>query len=256
MSLRAQTPILFPSETKVDRLLAIPTLPPSPLTSLSSLLPQIPSPPFPAPLPLTTSPTNVGAPLGYRATMIRLRVESLSTSHLLPLPPPIILPYTRASMVMMRAAALSTYCLAPPLRTPPSRTPPLLPIPLPASSPTLLLPSTHCRADVPEVTLPPLKMLFITPGPRYEIEECSFAPISRPTGGFRADYGFVGTLDVEIRRDLDREDDRLMMSGQLNLLHRDRRSHACTTRLMESEARASHEASVQSMDASDVTTMT
>nr|GFA88944.1 hypothetical protein [Tanacetum cinerariifolium] len=40
---------------------------------------------------------------------------------------------------------------------------------------------------------------------RYEIGECSYSPTARPTGGFRADYGFVGTLDVEIRRDSDRE---------------------------------------------------
>ncbi|GKC34235.1 hypothetical protein Tco_1046619, partial [Tanacetum coccineum] len=40
----------------------------------------------------------------------------------------------------------------------------------------------------------------------------------------------------------DAQDDRSLMSGQLNLLHRDRRSHARTARLIESEARASHEA--------------
>ncbi|GJX94860.1 hypothetical protein Tco_0349446 [Tanacetum coccineum] len=106
--------------------------------------------------------------------------------------------------------------------------------------------------------------------------------------GFRVDYGFVGTLDAEIRRDPNKEigygitdiledpdeipatdvaelgqrmtdfvttvrqdtdeiygrledaqDDRLLMSGQLNLLRRDRRSHAHTARLMKSEARAS-----------------
>ncbi|GJY26926.1 hypothetical protein Tco_0401652 [Tanacetum coccineum] len=39
MSIRAQTPIPFPSEAEVDRLLAIPTPPSSPLTLLSSLLP-------------------------------------------------------------------------------------------------------------------------------------------------------------------------------------------------------------------------
>ncbi|GKA81995.1 hypothetical protein Tco_0788743 [Tanacetum coccineum] len=39
------SPIPFPSEAEVARLLAIPTPPPSPLTPLSSLLPQIPSPP-------------------------------------------------------------------------------------------------------------------------------------------------------------------------------------------------------------------
>ncbi|GJR47293.1 hypothetical protein Tco_1315396 [Tanacetum coccineum] len=160
------------------------------------------------------------------------------------------------------------------------------------------------RADVPEVTLPPRKRLCVAPGPKYEVEECSSAPTARPTGGFRADYGFVGTLDAEIRRDPNREisygitdvwvdpdeiaeeipatdvaelcqrmtnfittvrqdtdeiykrlddaqDDRSLMSGQLNLLHRDRRAHARTTRLIESEARASREAWVQSMDDSD-----
>ncbi|GJQ93770.1 hypothetical protein Tco_0004909 [Tanacetum coccineum] len=94
-----------------------------------------------------------------------------------------------------------------------------------------------------------------------------------PTRGFRVDYGFVGTLDAEIRRDPDREidfvtivrqdtyeiygrlddaqDDRLLMSGQLNLLRRDRRSHARTARIMESEARVAREAWAQSMDTSD-----
>ncbi|GKG35134.1 hypothetical protein Tco_0440288, partial [Tanacetum coccineum] len=42
---------------------------------------SIPSPPFPAPPP--ASPIR---PLGYRAAMIRLRAETPSTSHLLPLP--------------------------------------------------------------------------------------------------------------------------------------------------------------------------
>ncbi|GJX93932.1 hypothetical protein Tco_0348518 [Tanacetum coccineum] len=292
MSIRAQTPIPFPFEVEVDRLLAIPTPPPSPL-------PQIPSPPLlvssPLPIsppPLPASPTH---PLGYRASMIQLRAESPSTSHPLPLPLPIVLPHTRASMAMMRAAAPSTYILAPRSETPPLGKPPLLPIPLPTSSPPLLLPSADYRADVPEVMLPPRKRLCVAPGPRYEVGECSSAPTARPTGGFRADYGFVGTLYAEIRRDPDREigygitdvwedpdeiaeeipvtdvaelgqrmtdfvttvrqdtdeiygrlddaqDDRLLMSGQPNLLRRDRCSHARTTRLMEGEARASCEA--------------
>ncbi|GJR64909.1 hypothetical protein Tco_0010974 [Tanacetum coccineum] len=69
-----------------------------------------------------------------------------------------------------------------------NRTPPLLSIPLPTSSPPLLLPSTNCRVDVPEVTLPPRKRFCIAPGPRYEIGESSSAPTTRVTGGFRADY--------------------------------------------------------------------
>nr|GEX10998.1 putative reverse transcriptase domain-containing protein [Tanacetum cinerariifolium] len=242
-----------------------------------------PSPPFPVPSPPTTSPTYTEEPLGYKAVEIWLRTSSppqLPLSLPLPLRSPIILPRTRASMVMMRADALSTYCLAPPSRTLPSGTPPLLPIPLPTSSPPLLLASTDCRANVLKVTLPPLKRLRIAPGSRYEIGECSSTPTVRSTGGFRADYGFVGTPDAEIRRDPNREigygityvwedpdeiveeipatnmaelDDRLVMSGQLNLLCRDRRFHARMARLIESKARASREAWVQSIDASDTT---
>ncbi|GJT40512.1 putative reverse transcriptase domain-containing protein [Tanacetum coccineum] len=279
-------------DEEVDRLFAILTLPPSLLTTYSSPLPQIPSPPLPISSPLPISPSPLPASpthsLGYRAAMIRLRAESPSTSHPLPLPlpPPIVLPRTKASMAMMRAVAPSTYYLTPrsktlPSGTPPSGTPLLLPIPLPTSSPPLLLPFTDCRADVPEVMLPPRKRLCIALGPRYEIEECSSAPIARPTGGFKAYYGFVGTLDAEIRRDPDREigygitdvwvdpdeidtdeiygrlddaqDDRSLMSGQLNFLCRDRRSHARTARHMKSKARASREAWVQSIEVSDTT---
>nr|GEU39972.1 reverse transcriptase domain-containing protein [Tanacetum cinerariifolium] len=203
MSIRAQTHIPFSFEAEVDKLLAIPTLSPLPLTSFSSPLPQIPSPPFLIPLPPTTSSTYTETPLGYRAAGIRLRTSPpppLPLSSPLPLPPPIILLRTRASMVMMRAAAPSTYCLAPP-----SRIPPLLPIPLPTSSLPLLLPSTDSIANVPEVVLPPRKRLCVAPGPRFEVRESSSAVAARSTGGFRADYSFVGTLDAEIRRNTDRE---------------------------------------------------
>nr|GEV06277.1 hypothetical protein [Tanacetum cinerariifolium] len=116
--------------------------------------------------------------------------------------------------------------------------------------------------------------------PRFEVGKSSFAPTARPTGSFRADYGFVGILDNEIRRDPERhvglsqrmidfvttvrqdtdeiyrrlddaQVDRLLMTSQLNMLRRDRHAHAHTTRLMKSEARLSREAWVQSMDASD-----
>ncbi|GJU90648.1 putative reverse transcriptase domain-containing protein [Tanacetum coccineum] len=136
---------------------------------------QVSSPLPISPPPLPASPTH---PLGYRAVMIRLRAESPFTSHPLPLPSPI---------------------------TPLSGTPTLLPIPLPTSSPPLILPSTDYKADVPEVTLPPRKRLCIAPGLIFEAGECSYAPTARPTKGFRADYGFVATLDVEIRRDPERE---------------------------------------------------
>ncbi|GJU30174.1 hypothetical protein Tco_1173763 [Tanacetum coccineum] len=204
-----------------------------------------------------------------------------------------------------RAVVPSTYILASRSETPPSGTPPRLPIPLPTPSPPLLLPSTDCRAGVSDVTLPLRKRLCIALGLRFEVGESSSAPTARPIRGFRADYGFVGTLDDEIRRDPkrkvdygitdtwdkmvedmqgtpaatdvagmsqrmidfitsvredtdeiygrldDAQDDRLLMSGQLNMLRRDRHAHAPTARLMKIEARLSHEAWIQSMDASD-----
>ncbi|GJS83268.1 hypothetical protein Tco_0749809 [Tanacetum coccineum] len=59
-------------------------------------------------------------------------------------------------------------------------------------------------------------------------------------------YEIYGRLD-------DAQDDRLVMNGQLNLLRRDRHSHARTARLMQGEARAVREAWSQSMNASDTT---
>ncbi|GJW22240.1 putative reverse transcriptase domain-containing protein [Tanacetum coccineum] len=222
----------------IARLLAIPLPPPSLLSSWSSPLPQIPSPPLPISSPVPVSPTLLPAsptyPLGYRAAMIRLRAETPSTSHPLP------------------------------LSIPPSRIPPLLPIPLPTPSPPLLLPSTDYRACVSKVTLPPRKRLCIALGLRYKVGESSSAPTARPTRGFRADYGFVATLDDEIRRDPERDDtyeiygrmddaqdEKLLMSGRLNMLHKDRYDYARTALLMERKARLSYEDWGRSMDASD-----
>ncbi|GKB57742.1 hypothetical protein Tco_0913928 [Tanacetum coccineum] len=309
MSVRAQTPISLPSDTKVARLLAIPTPPSLPQSPWSSPLPQIPSPPLPIPPPLPVPspplPISPTYPLGYRAAMIRLRVDAPSTSYLLPPPPPIMLLHTRISMAMMRAAAPSTYTLAPRSKTPPSGTPPLLPIPLPTPSPPFLLPFTDCREGVSQVTLPPRKRLCIALGPRYEVGESLSAPTARHTRGFREDCGFIATLDEEIRRDLERyvgygitdtwdemledmpgapvtddtklgrqmtefatmvrqdtyemhvklddaQSDMLLMSGQLNMLYRDRHAHARTALLMEAEARLSQEAWRRSMDTSDL----
>ncbi|GJX35576.1 hypothetical protein Tco_0247133 [Tanacetum coccineum] len=186
ISIRDEPPTPFWSDTEVARLLAIPTQPPSPLSLWSSPLPQIPSPPLPPILsPLLVSsppPASPTYPLGCRAALIRLRAKAPSTSH--SPPPHIILSYTRAD-------------------TPPSGTPPLLPIPLPTSLPYLLLPFADHGADIPEVCLPPRKRLCFAFVPRYEVGESSSAAAARPTGGFKADYGFVAIMDREIRRDLE-----------------------------------------------------
>ncbi|GJS97789.1 putative reverse transcriptase domain-containing protein [Tanacetum coccineum] len=62
-------------------LLALTTPPPSTINPLSSPLPHIPSPSFPA-----SPPASPIRPLGSRAAMIWLRAETPSTSHPLPLP--------------------------------------------------------------------------------------------------------------------------------------------------------------------------
>ncbi|GKE74666.1 hypothetical protein Tco_1536707, partial [Tanacetum coccineum] len=269
------TPVPTPvwSDVEVARLLAISTLPSSPLSPWSSPLPQIPSlplPPIPSPsLPVSpllpvSSPVPVLSPspppitirsLGYLAAMIRLRAEATSTSYSLPLLPPFILSPTKSDV-------------------PSSRIPPPLPILVPTSSPPLLLPSASHREDRPEVTLPPRKRL---------------------ARGLRADYGFVATMDREIMRDPERDvrygitdswdeivetlqgapvstntelgrhmivyeirvrqdtdeiymrldieqSQRQLLAGRLNMLFRDRRAHAYTLHLMDTEARLSREA--------------
>ncbi|GKF86566.1 hypothetical protein Tco_0254393, partial [Tanacetum coccineum] len=178
------TPVWY--DVEVARLLAISTPPSSPLSPWSSPLPQIPSPPLPpilspllpplhqipSPLLLVSSPIPMLSPsppaspihpLGFRAAMIRLRADAASTSHSLPLPPPIILSYTRPDA--------------------PS-----------SGTPHLHLLSTDRSEDIPEVTLPPRKRLGITLGLRYEIGESSSAVAARPARGLRADYGFVATM--------------------------------------------------------------
>ncbi|GJU47844.1 reverse transcriptase domain-containing protein [Tanacetum coccineum] len=172
--------------------------------------------------------------LGYRAAMILLRAKVASTSHSLPLPPPFILSPTISD-------------------APSSGIPPPLPISVPTSSPPLILPSTSHREDRPE---------------------SSSAAAARPAGGLRADYGFVATMDREIRRDPKREVrygitdswDEIVetLQGHQLVLTRSwvatydsifttrvrqykdrfitRQAHAYTLHLMETEARLSQEA--------------
>ncbi|GKA15502.1 hypothetical protein Tco_0695249, partial [Tanacetum coccineum] len=90
ISIRDEPSISLPPREEVERLLALTTPTPSPLTPLSSPLPQIPFPSLPASPPASVLPASPAASsirlLGYRAAMIRLRAETPSTSHPLPLP--------------------------------------------------------------------------------------------------------------------------------------------------------------------------
>nr|GEY85390.1 hypothetical protein [Tanacetum cinerariifolium] len=255
----AATPPPHPAYRMTARI-SIPAPVPVPAWSDS----EIPFPPLP---PILSPPSPVLSPspppspicyLGYRAAMIRLQAEAASTSHSPQLPPPFILSPTRSD-------------------APSSGTPLLLHISAPTSSPPLQLPSASRREDRPEVTLPPQKRLGIALGPGYEVgESSSAAAAARPAGGLRADYGFVATMNREIRRDPEREagygiidsvrrdtdeiymrlddeqSERQLLAGRLNMLFRDRRAHAYTCHLMETEARLSREAWVRSTDASNL----
>ncbi|GJW74707.1 hypothetical protein Tco_0134077 [Tanacetum coccineum] len=142
-------------------------------------------------------------------------------------------------------------------------------------------------------------------GPGYEVGESSAAAAARPAGGFRADYGFIATMDRQVRRDPERyvgygitdsweeivetlqgapvstdtelgahmrefeslvrrdtdeiytrlddeQGQRQLLAGRVNMLFRDRRTHAHTRQLMETEAGMSREAWGRAMDASDL----
>ncbi|GKD27716.1 hypothetical protein Tco_1233930 [Tanacetum coccineum] len=139
ISIRPEAPILLPPQEEVERLLALPTSPPSPLISLSPptaeerlarclAAPTLPSSPLPRLPHPYGSPNHVRAPLGFKAAMV------------------------------------------------------------------------SCREEIPEAELPPRKRLCLTtPSSRYEVGESSTA-VPRPIGGHRVDYGFIGTMEAEARR--------------------------------------------------------
>nr|GEY93415.1 hypothetical protein [Tanacetum cinerariifolium] len=78
-----------------------------------------------------------------------------------------------------------------------------LPIPSPyhITPPVILTPSPQIHPPSSSSTTlsnSSRKQAYIALGPRYEVGESSFAAAARPAGGFRADYGFVATMDREI----------------------------------------------------------
>nr|GFB06467.1 hypothetical protein [Tanacetum cinerariifolium] len=152
-------------EAEVERLLAMPTPPPSPLTLLS--------PPF---------------------TGERLARCTTSSAHSSPPPiPSPLLPSSGCPTQIQTLRMASTHPLIDAV-TAALPSPPLPPLPPPLYIP----PPVDCRDDIPETKMPPRKRscLFAL-GSRYEIRESSTATLTR---GREIDYGFVSTLDAKTRR--------------------------------------------------------
>ncbi|GKD96299.1 hypothetical protein Tco_1380196, partial [Tanacetum coccineum] len=232
ITVRLQASISLPTEAKVERLLAMPTPPPSPPISLSPpstgerlarcTTPSAHSSPPPVPSPLLPSS---GCPTQIQT----LRIASTQ------------------AIVDAVTAALPSFPL-PPL-------PPSLYIPLPIDR----------RDDIPKSERPPRKRscLFAL-GSKHEVGESYTA---RPIGGRGVDYGFVSTLDAEERRRGIREvgygirdtwvdpaeavpeiapmtvGERVTIDSQrVDLLMEDRIAHQETVLIVEEEAYASREA--------------
>nr|GEZ06105.1 hypothetical protein [Tanacetum cinerariifolium] len=144
-------------------------------------------------------------------------------------PPPIILPHTRASMVLMRSAAPSTFILAPR-----SRTPSLLPIPLPTTSfpLPLLLPSTSGSVSIPEADMPLWKRTHFT----------------TPTGGYKVGESFVAVAARQIRPALTVDDSRRAEDRLIGRLRRERQYFCTLSTTYEPEVTHSCDYCTQIMD--------
>ncbi|GKE76718.1 hypothetical protein Tco_1542838, partial [Tanacetum coccineum] len=161
-----------------------------------------------------TAPTPVPSPRRHIARKsIRPEAPMPFTSkekveRLLVLPPP---PSPLISLSPPSSAEYLARCLAAPAL--PSSPLPIVPHPygspnhmrappgFKAAMASLFIPPlVDRREDIPEAELPPRKRLCLAAlTSRYEVGESSTAA-PRLTGGHRIDYGFIGTLDAETRR--------------------------------------------------------
>ncbi|GKA92918.1 hypothetical protein Tco_0814843 [Tanacetum coccineum] len=159
---RLQASISLPLEVEVERLLSMPTPPPSP--------------------PISLSPPSAGEHLARCTAPPALSSPPPVPSPLLPSSGCPTQIYTlRIASTQALIDAVTTKLPSPPL-------PPSLYIPPPIDR----------RDDIPEYEQPPRKRLCLsTLGSRYEVEESSTA---RPIGRRGTDYGFVSTVDAEVRR--------------------------------------------------------
>ncbi|GJT23125.1 hypothetical protein Tco_0893062 [Tanacetum coccineum] len=162
ITVRLQASISFPLEAKVKRLLAMPTLSPSP--------------------PISLSPPSTGERLARYTAPPAL-------SSLPPVPSP-LLPSSGCPTQIQTLRIASTQALIDAV----TAALPSPPLPLSLYIP----PPVDRRNDLPESEQPPRKRLCLsTLGSRYEVGKSSTA---RPTRGRGVDYGFISIVDAEARQ--------------------------------------------------------
>ncbi|GKF01568.1 hypothetical protein Tco_0028491, partial [Tanacetum coccineum] len=112
-----------------------------------------------------------------------------------------------------------------------------------AALPSLLLPSTAYRDDIPEADMLLRKRArFTTPDSRFEVGESSAAAATRQAGhtlSHRVDYGFVDTVDARIHAS---ESRAMTAIGEVN----DKVTDLATTQRQDA-----HELQVRCEDAQD-----
>ncbi|GJV55205.1 putative reverse transcriptase domain-containing protein [Tanacetum coccineum] len=232
ITVRPQASISLLPEAEVERFMAMTTLSPSPPISLSPPSAGERLARYVAP-PAHLSPPHVPSPLlpssGCPTQIQTFRIASTQT------------------LIDAITAALPS--------------PPLPPLPQYLYIP----PPVDRRDDIPKSEQPPRKRLCLsTLGSRYEIGERSTA---RPTGDQGIDYGFVSTVEAEVRRQgisevgyEDAQDGRTrisqrvaMDSQRVDLLIGDRMTLQETVWIVEEETYASREAWAHSIGLSQAT---
>nr|GFA02314.1 putative reverse transcriptase domain-containing protein [Tanacetum cinerariifolium] len=219
----------------------------------------IPFPPLP---PILSPPSPVLSPapppipihsLGYRAAMIRLRAEAVSTSHSPPLQLPSASRKEDRPEVTLPPQKRLGIALGPRYEVGES------------SSAAAARPARGRMADYGFIATMDREIMRdserevgygITESWDEILETLQGEPVSIDTKL----SGYVREFETRVRQDTDeiymRLDDeqteRQLLAGRLNMLFRDRCAHAYTRHLMEIEARMSREAWVRVTDASDL----
>ncbi|GKA91832.1 hypothetical protein Tco_0813757 [Tanacetum coccineum] len=245
MSIRPQASALFLSEEDVERFLALPTPPLSPLSPYSSPLPQILSPPLPIPSPPPNSPTYIEAPLGFRAVGIRQRDTPPSPVHETEIPK-ICLPLCKR---LCRTAPTPMYEVRESSEAGTAR----------QYGPVVARANLYGFVDMVDAALGHLMSSELGYGitDTWGVLVGAIQEITPTTlkGVNQRVTELIATIDQEdgIMYSLleDAREDRSLLRGRVNMLFRDRPYHRRTALLIEEEARVSRVAWAQSIDAID-----